>query len=400
MSVTSLRPSSAAGWRDTGPVGGGDAVRAAASALNAHGERLRLAAARCDAGGLGPSDWRGSAADEAARRSTDLVRAVRRAAESWDDASGVLRSCAGLLDEAEVLRQQGEALLASAHAPGSDERSALAVAADRRLAEAQALRRAAQHRAAAQLRELTPARPQPHPHRPSQLLGFVRGVRDGVLGVAEVCARTSLPADLLDPGGSYRFYRDTAASLAHDVVHPRDLAAHVLGLDLLRSGDYGEWAGGLVAGAAIPGGRFSRFGELGARPSVRRVDRGGPVLVRLGVSLPVGFPQHIKDLLPHRRRHILDGDGPDHGGGHRAGTGKPDKSEFPASWSDDDIIDRVMRTAMSPEHVVVQSPDRFQLFATHDDVTIKVVISNDGHVVTAHPLHGPGVVRNPPRGAS
>ena len=39
------------------------------------------------------------------------------------------------------------------------------------------------------------------------------------------------------------------------------------------------------------------------------------------------------DLTDDRaKRHILDGDGT--GGGHKAGTGKPGKSEFPKDWSD------------------------------------------------------------------
>ena len=35
-------------------------------------------------------------------------------------------------------------------------------------------------------------------------------------------------------------------------------------------------------------------------------------------------------VTPERAKHILDGDS--HGGGHRHGTGKPGKTEFPASW--------------------------------------------------------------------
>lgn len=38
-----------------------------------------------------------------------------------------------------------------------------------------------------------------------------------------------------------------------------------------------------------------------------------------------------------RARHILDGEG--RSGGHRYGTGTPGKTEFPAGWSDDDILE-------------------------------------------------------------
>jgi hypothetical protein len=128
---------------------------------------------------------------------------------------------------------------------------------------------------------------------------------------------------------------------------------------------------------------------------VRAADRGGAVRVRPGIRLPIGFPVHIEDLLPHRRRHILDGDGPKKGGGHRAGTGKPRKTEFPADWTDDDIIRRVMQTAMHPEEAILQENERFAAWAMHNGVKVKVVIDRGGVVLTAHPEPGyPGVVDN------
>lgn len=49
---------------------------------------------------------------------------------------------------------------------------------------------------------------------------------------------------------------------------------------------------------------------------------------------------------PSRRVHILDGDRT--GGGHRAGAGRG-KSEFPAGWSDDEIIDGINDVVNDPE---------------------------------------------------
>jgi len=166
------------------------------------------------------------------------------------------------------------------------------------------------------------------------------------------------------------------------VQHPLDALQTVAGADQLRDGAYGEWLGGMVAGAVIPGGRMD---GLGSRALVRLVDRGGPVNVRIGLRIPRGYPVHIKDLDPRRRVHILDGDGPNEGGGHRAGTGKG-KSEFPASWSDDEIIERVMKTAMRPEHVGSRPNGSLEAWATHDGVHIKVAVSRDGQVITAYPV--------------
>ena len=48
-----------------------------------------------------------------------------------------------------------------------------------------------------------------------------------------------------------------------------------------------------------------------------------------------------------RRIRIIDGD-PDGGGGHRAGTRRPGKTEFPASLTDDEIIEGIEAIANDP----------------------------------------------------
>ena len=49
---------------------------------------------------------------------------------------------------------------------------------------------------------------------------------------------------------------------------------------------------------------------------------------------------------PQARTHILDGDG--NGGGHRFGTGNSGKTEFPASWSDDQTMEHISDIATDP----------------------------------------------------
>lgn len=104
-------------------------------------------------------------------------------------------------------------------------------------------------------------------------------------------------------------------------------------------------------------------------------------------------------LSAERAAHILDGE-PDGGGGHRSGTGKPGKTEFPASWDDGKvlaaILDVVRRPDSTPGHQ--EWNGRWVARGTRDDVGIVAVIERDGRIWTAWPLPGgPEVVKNPER---
>lgn len=94
-----------------------------------------------------------------------------------------------------------------------------------------------------------------------------------------------------------------------------------------------------------------------------------------------------------RARHILDGEG--RSGGHRYGTGTPGKTEFPASWSDDDILEAIRQVAGTgtvdrPAH---RGGD-LVVVGEVNGVTIEVVVQPNGEVRTGYPLSGPGVGRN------
>jgi RHS repeat-associated protein len=98
-------------------------------------------------------------------------------------------------------------------------------------------------------------------------------------------------------------------------------------------------------------------------------------------------------LDPKGETHVLDGDST--GGGHRPGTGKPGKSEFPNGWSDDRIKGEISDIATDPE-TKWSNPDKRGYITgsgTRDGVDIKVVYdTKGGRIVTGYPTNRP---RNP-----
>jgi hypothetical protein len=100
-------------------------------------------------------------------------------------------------------------------------------------------------------------------------------------------------------------------------------------------------------------------------------------------------------VTPDRETHILDGDA--YGGGHRHGTGRPGKTEFPANWSDEKIVNSLLDVAsrpdQPPEHQIRK--DRWLAQGTREDVEIVAVVAGDGRLWSGWPKGGPGVVRNP-----
>jgi hypothetical protein len=92
-----------------------------------------------------------------------------------------------------------------------------------------------------------------------------------------------------------------------------------------------------------------------------------------------------------RRRHILDGDAT--GGGHRAGTGIPGKSEFPAWWSDDQVMHHISDVATDPAAFRRAARGGGTIVeGTRDGVSIRVVLDSDSRIVTGFPTSAP---RNP-----
>lgn len=91
-------------------------------------------------------------------------------------------------------------------------------------------------------------------------------------------------------------------------------------------------------------------------------------------------------LTDYRRQHILVGT--ETGGGHRFGAGKPGKTEFPQSWSDDKIIETVIRIANDQNLPMRQSGKRYWLrMGEEDGLQIRVVLDKEnGEIITGYPV--------------
>jgi hypothetical protein len=127
---------------------------------------------------------------------------------------------------------------------------------------------------------------------------------------------------------------------------------------------------------------------------------------------PPTSPPDVKDVVvtPENKTHILDGDPYDPGdeqrnqdqsGGHRSGAGVPGKSEFPASWTWEDIDDAIRQVvaqgnpARAPQDGInpmggTQWNWVLDGAATINGVTVllEVIVYDNGSVRTAYPADG------------
>ena len=97
-------------------------------------------------------------------------------------------------------------------------------------------------------------------------------------------------------------------------------------------------------------------------------------------------------ISPQRRVHILYGDAT--GGGHKFGTGKPCKSEFPQHWDDKTIIKEVELIAANDNLDWERQRNGYHVAEQKvDTVEVRVVKDRDNaQVITAYPVNMP---RNP-----
>lgn len=103
------------------------------------------------------------------------------------------------------------------------------------------------------------------------------------------------------------------------------------------------------------------------------------------IGAPDGDRPAVADirLTGDRRTHILVGD--QTGGGHRHGVGRPGKTEFPADWDDDKIIENVLSVSREPDRRPVRQNwnDRWRVQGSRDGVEIVAIVAGEGLVWTA-----------------
>jgi Bacterial EndoU nuclease len=140
--------------------------------------------------------------------------------------------------------------------------------------------------------------------------------------------------------------------------------------------------------------------DADAERGTDRADHGWQAAeVRDEPSKPPAEGIHVP---PDRSPHILAGDGPGTpGGGHRHGSGRPGKTEFPGGWEDEDILSAVEEVARQPDSVERQPNGRWRVTGQRDDVSVTAVVLPDGRIWTAWPEPGgPGVTKNPEKGGA
>jgi len=91
------------------------------------------------------------------------------------------------------------------------------------------------------------------------------------------------------------------------------------------------------------------------------------------------------DLTEHRGQHILNR--------HRHGAGKSNKTEFPAPWSDNKILEMVSDVATDPNSIRGSGGSPYAI-GTRDRVEIKVLFYPNNHrysgyISTAFPVNVP-----------
>ncbi|MGI5520165.1 EndoU domain-containing protein [Micromonospora sp. CA-259024] len=107
---------------------------------------------------------------------------------------------------------------------------------------------------------------------------------------------------------------------------------------------------------------------------------------------------------PVSEKHILEGDG-GRQGGHLAGTGLSDKTEFPQSWDREKILDAARQVTQQGPPVKGPSPAKdadgnpvwvYDYEGVVDGITVKTTVLADGEIRTSYPPDEsePGVIKN------
>ncbi|MCX7099869.1 MAG: EndoU domain-containing protein [Methylococcales bacterium] len=164
--------------------------------------------------------------------------------------------------------------------------------------------------------------------------------------------------------------------------------------------------GGFEVGTVfIPVGKLSKLGKAGEvvadTEKLANVEKTTASAAKIASELPetklgskIACPNTKSPLSikPNRREHILNR--------HRYGTNKPNKTEFPKTWSDNDIIKNVESIVNDPNAIPVPNKYGSSVIGTHDGVDIRVDFYPNNHstypgeISTAYPIN---ITANPPK---
>ncbi len=104
-------------------------------------------------------------------------------------------------------------------------------------------------------------------------------------------------------------------------------------------------------------------------------------------------PREQITISERARIHILQGDS--RGGGHQFAAGKPCKSEFPADWNEDEIIEQIEKIAANDNLAWKRQKNGYHVAeqSAEDGTRVRVVLNaRRDDVITAYPVN---VRRNP-----
>ena len=135
-------------------------------------------------------------------------------------------------------------------------------------------------------------------------------------------------------------------------------------------------------------------------------EEGGVGSYLLSIDQQQGTPggvdlEQAGTITPERETHILDGNAT--GGGHRAGTGIPGKTEFPAEWSDQVVLDNITSVVKDPNSTWTQKtgkpgrlltnkglPTQWTVEGTVDGISIRAVVEPAGKgIISGYPTNVP-----------
>lgn len=156
-----------------------------------------------------------------------------------------------------------------------------------------------------------------------------------------------------------------------------------------------------ATGQAAQAGKPPGTGHGGTTPS-------GPPKTPAGHPPPPTAPPGASDIRhsPASEAHIIDGDGGKQGG-HIAGTGFSNKTEFPPGWDRAKILDAAHQVTQQGPPVTGPKPTKdadgnpawaYNYEGVVDGVTVRTTVLSTGEIRTAFPPNAsdPGVVLNPP----